>query len=113
MLAQGRQLAALPEAGHHALRKRLKRLRYLAEFSQPLFSKRKAAAYFAALKPLQDALGIYHDEVAALQVWQGLSDHDPRALFGAGWLSARREVHVRNCQQACEVFARQARPFWA
>ncbi len=113
VLAQGRQLAALPEAGHHALRKRLKRLRYLAEFSQPLFSKRKAAAYFAALKPLQDALGIYHDEVAALQVWQGLSDHDPRALFGAGWLSARREVHVRNCQQACEVFARQARPFWA
>ncbi|MDP3613276.1 MAG: inorganic triphosphatase, partial [Rubrivivax sp.] len=61
---------------------------------------------------LQDALGIYHDEVAALLVWQGLSGHDPRALFGAGWLSARREVHVQACQQACNGFAVQARPFW-
>lgn len=112
VLAQGRQFTALPEAGQHALRKRLKRLRYLAEFAQPLFAARKATAYLAALKPLQDALGIYHDEVAALQVWQGLSGHDPHALFGAGWLSARREVHVQACQQACDLFARQARPFW-
>ncbi|MDP3172103.1 MAG: inorganic triphosphatase, partial [Polaromonas sp.] len=64
------------------------------------------------LKPVQDALGTYHDEVAALQVWQGLSGHDPRALFGAGWLSARRDMHVQTCQQACDRFARQARPFW-
>ncbi|WP_096697745.1 CYTH and CHAD domain-containing protein [Polaromonas sp. AER18D-145] len=112
VLAQGQQFTALPEAEQHALRKRLKRLRYLAEFAQPLFAKRKAAAYLTALKPLQDALGIYHDEVAALQVWQGLSGHDPRALFGAGWLSARREVHVQACQQACDLLARQARTFW-
>ncbi|MDO9114048.1 MAG: CHAD domain-containing protein [Polaromonas sp.] len=112
VLARGRQFTALPEAEQHALRKRLKRLRYLAEFAQPLFARRKAAAYLAALKPLQDALGIYHDEVAALLVWQGLSGHDPRALFGAGWLSARREVHVQACQQACNGFAVQARPFW-
>lgn len=112
VLARGRQFTALPEAEQHALRRRVKRLRYLAEFAQPLFARRKAAAYLAALKPLQDALGIYHDEVAALQVWQGLSGHDPRALFGAGWLSARREVHVQACQQACDLLARQARPFW-
>lgn len=112
VLVQGGQFTALPEAEQHALRKRAKRLRYLAEFAQPLFAKRKAAAYLAALKPLQDALGIYHDEVAALQVWQALSGHDPRALFGAGWLSARREVHVQACQQACDLLARQAKPFW-
>ncbi|MBA4329670.1 MAG: inorganic triphosphatase [Polaromonas sp.] len=112
VLARGSQFTELPEAEQHALRKRLKRLRYLAEFALPLFGKRKASAYLAALKPLQDALGIYHDEVAALQVWQGLSGHDPRALFGAGWLSARREVHGQACQLACDRFARQARPFW-
>ncbi|MDP2033130.1 MAG: CHAD domain-containing protein [Polaromonas sp.] len=112
VLARGRQFTDLPEAEQHALRKRLKRLRYLAEFAQPLFARRRAAAYLAALKPVQDALGIYHDEVAALQVWQGLSAHDPRALFGAGWLSARREIHVQACQQACDQFARQARRFW-
>lgn len=112
VLALGQQFTALPEPEQHALRKRLKRLRYLAEFAQPLFSRRKSEAYLAALEPLQDALGIYHDEVAALRAWQGLSGHDPRALFGAGWLSARREVHVQSCQQACDGFAGQARPFW-
>ncbi len=112
VLARGRQFTDLPEDGQHALRKRLKRLRYLAEFAQPLFARRKATTYLAALKPLQDALGIYHDEVAALQVWQGLSGHDPRALFGAGWLSARRDMHVQACQQACDRLALQARPFW-
>ena len=112
VLAQGEQFTALPEPAQHSLRKRLKRLRYLAEFAQPLFSARKAKAYLAELKPLQDALGTYQDEQAALQAWQALSGHEPRALFGAGWLSARREPHVLACQQACDRLAQKARPFW-
>ena len=112
VLAEGRQFPAIAESRQHRLRKRLKRLRYLAEFSQPLFATRQVDAFLSALKPLQDALGTYHDEVAALQFWQQLSDHDPRALFGTGWLSARREAHALACQQACKIFARQARPFW-
>jgi triphosphatase len=112
VLTQGKQFSALPETEQHSLRKRLKRLRYLAEFSQPLFSARKTKAYLDELKPLQDALGTYHDEVAALQAWQTLSGHQPLALFGAGWLSARREPHVLACQQACNRLARKARPFW-
>lgn len=112
VLAQGEQFTALPEAEQHGLRKRLKRLRYLAEFAQPLFSARRTKAYLAELKPLLDALGTYQDELAALQAWQTLSGHEPRALFGAGWLSARREPHVLACQQACDRLARKARPFW-
>lgn len=112
VLAQSRQFDALPEPEQHSLRKRLKRLRYLAEFAQPMFSARKARAYLDELKPLQDALGTYQDELAALQAWQKLSGHEPSALFGAGWLSARREPHVRACQQACDHLARKARPFW-
>ena len=57
-------------------------------------------------------LGTYQDELAALQAWQTLSGHEPRALFGAGWLSARREPHVLACQQACDRLARKAQPFW-
>jgi len=113
VLAQGKQFSDLPEPEQHSLRKRLKRLRYLAEFSQPLFSSRRAKAYLADLKPVQDLLGTYHDEVAALEAWQKLSGHDLRALFGAGWLTARREVHIRDCADACKTFAKQAKPFWA
>ncbi len=112
VVKDGKHFSALPQPEQHGMRKRLKRLRYLAEFAQPLFSDRKAQAYLKALKPLQDALGLYHDEVAALQVWQKLSGQDRRALFGAGWLSARREGHAQSCAQACETFARQASPFW-
>jgi triphosphatase len=108
----GRNFLALDEPAQHRLRKQAKRLRYLVEFSQPLFAARKVDAYLSALKPVQDALGSYHDELAALQPWQQLARHDPRAWFGAGWLSARRAPNAQACLQACATFAGRAKPFW-
>ncbi len=112
VVSKGKRFLGLDEPTQHRLRKQLKRLRYLAEFSQPLFAARKVDAYLSALKSVQDALGSYHDELAALQAWQQLSGHDPRAWFGVGWLSARRAANAQACLQACEAFAREARPFW-
>jgi triphosphatase len=111
-VAEGRQFLKLEEAMQHRLRKRLKRLRYLAEFSRPLFARRQVDAFVAALKPVQDALGMYNDELAALQAWQQLTSDDARAWFGTGWLSARRTPNAQACLQACEKFARDAKPFW-
>ena len=111
-VTEGRQFLQLEEAMQHRLRKRLKRLRYLAEFSRPLFARREVDAFVAALKPVQDALGMYNDELAALQAWQQLVSDDARAWFGTGWLSARRAANAQACLQACEKFAREAKPFW-
>jgi triphosphatase len=111
-ISEGRHFLELEEAMQHRLRKRLKRLRYLAEFSRPLFAKRQVDAFVEALKPVQDALGVYNDELAALQAWQHLVSDDARAWFGTGWLSARRAVNEQVCLQACETFAREAKPFW-
>lgn len=111
-VAEGRQFLQLEEAMQHRLRKRLKRLRYLAEFSRPLFAPRQVDAFVAALKPVQDALGVYNDELAALQAWQQLVGDDARAWFGCGWLSARRAANAQACLQACQTFARDAKPFW-
>ena len=79
---------------------------------QPLFAASKIEAYVSALKPVQDALGSYHDELAALQTWQQLAAHDPRAWFGAGWLSARRPTNAQACVRACATFAGQSKPVW-
>jgi triphosphatase len=111
-ISEGRQFLELEEAMQHRLRKRLKRLRYLAEFSRPLFARRQVDAFIAVLKPVQDALGVYNDELAALQAWQQLTSDDARAWFGIGWLSARRTANAQACLQACETFARDAKPFW-
>jgi triphosphatase len=111
-ISEGRHFLELEEAMQHRLRKRLKRLRYLAEFSRPLFAKRQVDAFVEALKPVQDALGDYNDELAALKAWQHLVSDDARAWFGCGWLSARRPGNELACLQACETFARDAKPFW-
>jgi CHAD domain-containing protein len=112
LVAGGRQFLNLEERAQHRLRKQAKRLRYLIEFAQPLFRARKVEAYESALKPVQDALGSYHDELAALQAWQELATHDPRAWFGVGWLSARRAANAQACLQAFANFANQTKSAW-
>ena len=111
VLADGAHFAALDEVQQHRVRKRLKRLRYLAEFAAPLFHSRKTQAFADSLKPLQDALGVYNDELMALHAYRALARDNPDAWFAAGWLSARRQPHALACQVAVEDFAR-TRPFW-
>ena len=57
-LKKGEKFTELNETDQHCVRKRLKRLKYLSEFSAPLFKAREVNAFIAALKPTQDALGV-------------------------------------------------------
>jgi CHAD domain-containing protein len=74
------------------VRKRLKRLRYLAEFAAPLFRPSRAERYLAALKPVQDCLGVRNDEATALALLRDLAQAEPRAWFAPGsrWVGWRR-----------------------
>ena len=110
-MKDGRKFPELSEVHQHRVRKRLKRLRYLSEFSAPFFSARKVDAFVAALKPAQDALGLYNDELVALQALRKLTVEDPRAWFGTGWLESRRIPNAQHCLDDIEAFAK-ARPFW-
>lgn len=111
VLKDGSRFASLDEVGQHRVRKRLKRLRYLAEFAAPLFRSRKTRAFAESLKPLQDALGLYHDELMALHAYRALARDNPGAWFAVGWLSARREPLAVACQEAVREFSRTG-PFW-
>lgn len=86
-----RRFEALPEERQHAVRKLLKRLRYVAEFGRSLFDGKKVARYLERLEPAQDALGRHNDEAVALALYrQAAQAGDLQAWFAVGWLQARQ-----------------------
>lgn len=107
----GKKFLDLDEEQQHGVRKRLKRLRYLIEFAAPLFTIRKVHSMIAALKPVQDALGVYNDELMALQAWRVLAEDDTKAWFGIGWLTARKQPNAKRCAKQIKIFA-VIKPFW-
>lgn len=107
----GAQFTQLRLDEQHRVRKRLKRLRYLAEFAAPLYPAGKVEDFIAALKPAQDALGEYTDEVMAQALYQDLAGSDPGARFGVQWLQDRRAGEAKACRRALREF-RRAAPFW-
>ncbi len=111
IVKDGTKFLSLDEMRQHRVRKRLKRLRYLTEFSAPLFSARRTKAFGSALHPVQDAIGFYNDELVALKAYRRLASEDKQAWFGVGWLSARRIPNSSVCLHELEAFA-QVRAFW-
>ncbi|MGC3984273.1 MAG: CHAD domain-containing protein [Pseudorhodoferax sp.] len=109
---EGEHFEQLAPEARHGLRKRLKRLRYLAEFVGACFGPRRAARYAHALEPAQDALGAYYDEVVALERYRAATDQEPRAWFAVGWLQARVPHSARQAGLALAELAGAARPFW-
>jgi CHAD domain-containing protein len=94
MRVGGQRFETLDDAERHRLRKRLKRLRYDIEFVAPLFRAKAAARYLALLRPVQDALGDYHDLVVADAQCRATPAPTPVDAFVLGWLVARRELLI-------------------
>ena len=111
VVKDGKKFLALDEIRQHKVRKRLKRLRYLTEFSAPLFAARQTRAFVTSMKPVQNALGHYNDELMALEAFRTLVSSDKQAWFGIGWLSARRNPNANICLEALEAFA-TVKPYW-
>ncbi|MEJ8838351.1 CYTH and CHAD domain-containing protein [Ramlibacter sp. AN1133] len=111
LLHDGRRFERLEETARHTVRKRAKRLRYLAELSQPLFEADAIHAFVRDLKALQDALGLYQDEVVGRELLRERAAQDPAAWFAVGWLTGREPLLARQCAKACRRAA-EAKVFW-
>lgn len=111
VVRDGRQFDALEPEAQHRVRKRLKRLRYLAEFVAPIFGEGRAARYLKELRPAQDALGEHNDAAVAISAYREAAGHDGRAWFAVGWLSAQQPKGALGCRAALDKIA-QARRFW-
>lgn len=108
---KGRRFDHLPVEEQHRVRKRLKRLRYLAEFTRPLWPGKKERRYLRALEPAQDALGRHNDVAVAAARFRAAAQRDPRAWFAAGYLQAHLAVTARGGRKALAK-VREAPPFW-
>lgn len=111
IVEQAQDFQHLPLEEQHHERKRLKRLRYLAELAAPLYGGRRTRRYLDALKPAQDVLGQHNDEAVALGEFERLAPSDPRAWFAVGWLRARLEGSAKTGQKALRAIDRAER-FW-
>ena len=98
-------------AQQHRVRKRLKRLRYVAAFLCPLYPQRDVAAWLKKVKPAQEALGRHVDLLTAAHRFAAQASTDPRAWFAAGWLQAQTMDSTRESRKALERLAR-AEVFW-
>ncbi len=100
VLRAGGRFEQLPvEAQHHA-RKQLKRLRYLADFTAPLWPTRAWQRCRRRLGVAQDALGLHQDVAVAAEAFRRQAETDPRAWFAAGWLQAHQAVTARAAAEA-------------
>jgi CHAD domain-containing protein len=114
VLHDGERFESLDTELQHRVRKRLKRLRYLAEFVAPLFDaqdKDAAERYLKALRPAQDALGDFNDEAVAMALYREATGRDARAWFAVGWFTARHPAGAKACRKALEKIEDAPR-FW-
>jgi triphosphatase len=111
-VADGKHFEALEAVAQHRVRKRLKRLRYLAEFVSPLFGEKAVERYLKHLRPAQDALGLLNDAAVAQGLYRAaVAAGVHEAWFAVGWLESQRAVTACACRKALSKVA-DAEMFW-
>lgn len=107
-----RRFDDLPFAHRHEARKRLKRLRYLAEFAAPAFDGAAVRAWLDRIAAAQACLGTHIDLALACDRFAAAATTNPGAGYAAGWLRAQADASAgaarRSLQRLCE-----ARCFWS
>jgi triphosphatase len=106
-----RHFDELPFEAQHRARKRLKRLRYLAEFAAPAFARDDVRRWLHRVSLAQDALGKHIDRVLAARHYAELATRHPEAWFAVGWLRAKSERSGRAARDAV-LRLRDADGFW-
>jgi CHAD domain-containing protein len=103
--------------GLHALRKDIKKLRYLAGMFGSLWPRKRVRPYVRALGAMQDLLGAVNDTVVVGQLlseWRNYElTHADFETIGLvrGWLLARMREHLRQFPQMWADFDDAGR-FW-
>ncbi len=101
LAAQAAAAEVLDERGRHALRKRIKRLRYGLEFGAALLDAERLKPLLRTLAQAQQALGELNDLALAIARRRAaLAADDAETAFELGWLLARQ-------QQALAALPRQ------
>jgi triphosphatase len=108
---KARRFEELAFAEQHEVRKRLKRLRYLAEFAAPAFDGEAVGAWKDKVSAAQDCLGKHIDLTLAGDSFAAAAGTDPGAGYAAGWLRAQAAASTRDARKSLERL-RAAKCFW-
>lgn len=92
IVAQAARFDELDEPTVHQLRRRIKRLRYMAEFLSPILDPRALRRTLEVLAPVQDGLGELNDLRLARARYEALRQTLPQAWFALGWIAARTQA---------------------
>ncbi len=111
-----KRVAGFAEAdasARHALRRRLKRLRYAGDFLLPAWPGKAAKRHGRALAVALEALGQLNDLETALAACRARTAEEPAAWFAVGWLTARREPAVTAAAASLAALLEAPRPWRA
>jgi CHAD domain-containing protein len=111
LMQEGRHFEQLDPEAQHRARKRLKRLRYLADLTAALWPQHATQRYLERLVLAQDALGHHNDVSVAAAAFRAEAREQPEAWFAAGYLLAHRAVTARAARKALRR-VRDAEVFW-
>ena len=94
---QGAEFATLSIEGRHALRIRIKALRYAQDFFASLYPALTVKAYLSALSRLQDSLGVMNDIAVArrLLAEAGIGAGSAARQVIEGWYGCRLDLQER------------------
>ncbi len=107
----GKRFTKLPLEAQHQVRKRLKRLRYLADLTGSWWGGDAARSYLQQLGSAQDALGSHNDVAVAAAAFRAEAAKASAAWFAAGFLQAHLSVTARVARKAL-VKAMAQKRFW-
>ncbi|MBY6263270.1 CYTH and CHAD domain-containing protein [Azospirillum sp. 412522] len=109
------KMAKPPEdaKGRDKLRRRLRMLRYSADFFRGLYPEAAALPFFAALDPLQAALDADQDAVTGARMLGSLAGADPKTVAAvAAWIDRQSDKRRRTLPDLWKRF-RAVPPFWS
>lgn len=105
------RFADLDVEAQHDVRKQLKSLRYISEFTAPMYQAKKSKKFLRHLEPAQDVLGEYNDNMVGYDFYQHKASTDPNAYFAVGWFYAQRQQAAKVCANALKT-VKDAPKFW-
>lgn len=100
VIAPAAAVQSMSPPERHALRKRIKRLRYAIEFSRDLLPRQWRGSCLPALVRVQRALGELNDLATARSHFVAMTAAAPPAWFAVGWIAAREKRQLRRAVRA-------------
>ncbi len=111
LVRAAKRFETLPLADQHRVRRQLKRLRYLLEFSADMWPAGRMNALRPRLGAAQDALGMHQDVSVAADALRQESQQRPEAGFAAGYLQAHLAVTAHRSQVALRKLVKLPMPW--